>query len=153
MYSPYTLQPRENDLYKINVRNENNSYYHRQDDFEENDPFAGNKDTYSELSDGEKYSVFDMSRSYYSDQGFNDSKIGISSQKTVGKNKAAFFKKSGVLIREDEFEVAYKRSDPKSSDNYTKVRIILYFNNKTGNNKKVDVDYDYEKKYYSLEVK
>ena len=77
---------------------------------------AGNfRDTYSNYSDNDskRYSVFDMSKSYYSDQGdFNNSKLGIDNSRTVGKNKTAFFKKTGILIREDEFEIAYKRSDP-----------------------------------------
>ena len=44
-----------------------------------------------------------MSKSYYSDQGgdFNSSRLGIDNSRTVGKNKTAFFRKTGVLIRED----------------------------------------------------
>ena len=68
------------------------------------------RDTYSNFNEHEnnsnsrRYSVFDMSKSYYSDQGdFNSSRLGIDNSRTVGKNKTAFFKKTGVLIREDEF--------------------------------------------------
>ena len=67
---------------------------------------GANRDTYSNYSDNDSkhYSVFDMSKSYYSDQGdFNTSKLGIDNSRTVGKNKTAFFKKTGILIREDEF--------------------------------------------------
>lgn len=114
------------------------------------------RDTYSNYSDNDsrRYSVFDMSKSYYSDQGdFSSSKLGIDNSRTVGKNKTAFFKKTGILIREDEFEIAYKRSDPEERDNFSSVRIILYFNNKTGLQKNVDTDYEYESNYYDLDVK
>lgn len=60
------------------------------------------RDTYSNSGEQSGYSVFDMSRSYYSEQGgMNESKLGIENSRTVGKNKTAFFKTSGILVRQE----------------------------------------------------
>lgn len=102
------MEPLENDLYKINVRNYSESGTVAPDAIRfDGDSFnADNKrDTYSNYNEQEnsrRYSVFDMSKSYYSDQGefSSSSKLGIDNSKTVGKNKTAFFRKTGVLIRD-----------------------------------------------------
>lgn len=113
MDSPYIMQPRENDLYKINVRNYSESEASNNFQYE-NQSFSNTKygkganfrDTFSNNNDrdDENYSVFDLSRSYCSDQGDygKSSKLGIENSRTIGKNKNAFFKKSGILMREDD---------------------------------------------------
>lgn len=49
--------------------------------------------------------------------------------------------------------MAYKRSEPEAFDNYSKVRVVLYFNNKTGIKKSLSLNYDYESDYYDVDVK
>lgn len=49
--------------------------------------------------------------------------------------------------------MAYKRSDPEEKDNFSSVRIILYYNNKTNMQKSIQTDYEYENNYYDLDVK
>ena len=93
-----------------------------------------------------------MSKSYYSDSGVNDSKLGIESSKMVSKNKIAFFKSAGILTRQEDFEVAYKRAEPDEKDEYSRIRIILYFNNKKRSKRNISVSYDYERNYYDIDT-
>lgn len=69
---------------------------------------------------------------------------------TSTRNKVAFFKNSLVIVRDQEYEIAFKRSslDPSMA----RMRIILYINNKTSNNEVADIEYDYELNYYILHV-
>ena len=61
------------------------------------------------------------------------------SSETATRNKVAFFKNSLVLIRNPEFEIAYKRSDVNSS--IDRLRLIFYVNNKTANPQRVNFRY------------
>ncbi len=65
------------------------------------------------------------------------------------RNKVAFFKKSLVLIKNDpNYEVAFKKSDlNKECDT---VRLIFYINNKTSQDRKVTIDYEYESVSYQI---
>lgn len=55
-----------------------------------------------------------MSKSRYSeygdgnDQGFN--LTGIEDNKTANRNKTAFFKNSGMIVRDQDIEIAFKRT-------------------------------------------
>lgn len=58
-----------------------------------------------------------MSHSRYSDYGTQDDNFykssgssGVDDPRTAVRNKIAFFRNSGMLVREQELEIAYKRS-------------------------------------------
>ena len=69
-----------------------------------------------------------MNRSTYSENGdFSNLRHGIESEKTMVRNKNAFFRPKGLLIRNEDIEIGVKRSDPDASN---MVRVILYFHNK-----------------------
>ena len=53
------------------------------------------------------------------------------------RNKVAFFKQSLVLVRDHDFEIAFKRSELDES--FSKLRIIFYVLNKTNHIKNVSV--------------
>lgn len=58
-----------------------------------------------------------------------DSELYDDERNQLCRQKIAFFKKSMVLVKSPEFDIAFKRSD----FNYQmdKLRLILYVNNKT----------------------
>jgi hypothetical protein len=132
LYNPYFIVPRENDLQKISVRTLSEGTLSRgqpQDMDEFGLPFFGNNmvqlnrnyETASDMADVEpakdRFSVFDMSRSSYSEylpQDDNSFKgirgAGVEDPRTALRNKIAFFRNSGVIVRDQDFEIAYKRS-------------------------------------------
>ncbi len=64
----------------------------------------------------DRYSIFDMSRSHYSDYadlnnlGGSSGSSGIEDSRTAIRNKVAFFKNTGVIVKDQDIEIAYKRS-------------------------------------------
>lgn len=53
-----------------------------------------------------------MSKSYFSEIGLNPNEsyhLGIENSHTVKKNKLAFFKDSGVLVRDQSVDIAFKK--------------------------------------------
>lgn len=120
-----------------------------------------NYDTMSERGfDNEKnrdhFSIFDASRSHYSEYGSNEPNTymsngssGVEDVRTAIRNKVAFFKSSGLIVREQDFEIAYKRTE---ANNQASNRIILYFNNKTNQPHRISVKYEWEPNYYDLMV-
>lgn len=66
--------------------------------------------------------------------------VNIDSQ-TSTRNKVAFFKKSLIIVKDTDYEIAFKKSalDPTK----TKQRLIFYIQNKTNSRQKVNIDYDY----------
>lgn len=110
-----------------------------------------NFDAISEMGDYERnkdrYSIFDMSRSHYSDVGPNDTNFnmsngssGVEDSRTAARNKAAFFRNSGLIVRDSDIEIAYKRTENNNLDSN---RIILYFNNKLTQPRRIMVNYEY----------
>lgn len=95
----------------------------------------------------DRYSVFDMSKSHYSDYGdYNiaqrsSGSSGVDDPKTAARNKIAFFKNAGVIVRDQDLEIAYKRSE---GSNLTANRVILYFNNKVNKPRVIRVYYQFE---------
>ena len=62
------------------------------------------------------------------------------------RNKVAFFKKSLVLVRNDQkFEIAFKRSN--LSPEMDSVRFIFYVNNKSDKDEAVDISYMHDDMY------
>lgn len=87
-----------------------------------------------------------MSKSHYSDYGdYNaqrsSASSGVDDPKTAVRNKIAFFKNAGVIVRDQDLEIAYKRSE---GSNLAANRIILYFNNKINKPRIVKVYYQFE---------
>ena len=86
----------------------------------------------------------------------NDSVLGESrntakiTSETSTRNKVAFFKNSLVLIRNEELDIAYKRSEMNSS--LDKCRLIFYINNKTSTAKQVNIRYDYQHDYFDMRL-
>ena len=79
---------------------------------------------------GDSLSFYDMSKSYFSEASFkpNDSyHLGIENGQTVKKNKAAFFKDSGVLVRDSRIDIAYKKINTRLLTEST-VKLHLYVN-------------------------
>jgi hypothetical protein len=98
-----------------------------------------------------------VSRSHFVESGidhdFNNMKrnegYGIDDPRIALKNKIAFLKSNGVIVRENEFEIGYKRTE---SNNLSTNRIILYFNNKSNKNKLINVYYSAEPDYFDINV-
>jgi glutamine synthetase len=67
--------------------------------------------------------------------------IGIDDPRTVLRNKIAFLKNKGIIMKEQEFEIGYKRTE---SNNLNSNRVILYFNNKSNRSKIFNVSYSAE---------
>ena len=119
--------------------------------------FQRDFDSYSEPvhnnDANETYSIFDMTKSYFPEANeiLETSKLGLDDPQTVYRNKLAFFKPTGILVRNDDLEIGYK----KSALDYTRSRqkIILYFHNKTREDKRLEVFYDYEQEYYDISAK
>ena len=118
--------------------------------------FKKDYDTYSQPvrgNDNETYSVFDMTKSYFPEthEIMQNSRLGIENPQTVYRNKLSYFKSSGILVRDDDFQIGYKKS---SLDFHrSRQKTILYFHNKTRNDQKVQVFYDYQQNYYDLNIK
>lgn len=74
---------------------------------------------------------------------------GVEDVRTATRNKVAFFKSSGLIVREQDFEIAYKRTE---ANNQASNRVILYFNNKTNQPHRINVKYEWEPNYYDLMV-
>lgn len=66
------------------------------------------------------------------------------------RNKVAFFKNSLVLVREPQFEIAYKRSD--MNETFDKLRIIFYVNNKSSVRRTINFNYEYQSEYFQITV-
>lgn len=94
-----------------------------------------------------------MSQSIYSERGENNHspRLGINDKKTIARNKAAFFKPKMILSKDNDYEIAYKKSDLEG--NFDKLRIIFYVNNKTPFDRQVKINYDYLEEYYDVSVK
>lgn len=62
----------------------------------------------------------------------------------------AFFKDSLILLKNDQFELAYKRSAlVKTKD---RVRVIFFVRNKTSQVMTVNFRYDFDAGYFKLKV-
>ena len=70
--------------------------------------------------------------------------------KTSTRNKVGFFKDSLILIKNDSFEVAFKRSALVPSKD--RARIIFFVKNKTSKNLSVNFHYEYDAGYFKLKV-
>lgn len=70
--------------------------------------------------------------------------------KTAIRNKIAFFKLKGIIVKNAEIEIGYKKTNPEPNSEV--VKVILYFNNKTPNSKVVRINYEYEQDYYEVTV-
>lgn len=52
-------------------------------------------------------------------------------------------------MRDNDVEIAYKRTE---SGNLDSNRVILYFNNKLNQTRRIFVNYEFENQYYDLAV-
>jgi len=67
------------------------------------------------------------------------------------RQKIAFFKKSMVLVKTPDFDIAYKRSD--FNFQMDKLRLILYVNNKDSRKFNCTIEYDYDHEDFDIIVK
>lgn len=62
----------------------------------------------------------------------------------------AFFKNSLVIFRDQDYEIAFKKSNVDST--YSQIRVIFYINNKGHSTQPVNIEYDYETMYYNFRI-
>jgi hypothetical protein len=55
-----------------------------------------------------------------------------------------------VLVKEQDLDIAFKKSDFNSS--MDKIKIIIYINNKTSVMKRASINYEYQNDYFDIKV-
>lgn len=175
LYSPYTFNTRRNDIYMINMRNMHDEGLDDglDDGLSQDVPAVLAKpepkhhviykkvgyeyenyteDDYAREQGNVNFSIFDINKSYLSENGDNaepdKTRVGIDNPRNATRNKVAFFRPKGIIVRNTDIEIGYKKSEPEGN----MVRVILFFNNKNADYKTIRTDYKYEQDYYELTV-
>lgn len=92
------------------------------------------------MSNPSKYDTFEMTKTYLNISQNEESETNkYIDSRTSTRNKVAFFKDSLILIKNDVFELAFKRSALVNTKD--RVRVIFFIKNKT--NKTITVTFRY----------
>ena len=101
---------------------------------------------------GDYFDSFAMASRYHnSRQNSRMNALGIKDPTTSTRNKVGFFKKSLILVKDDDAEIAFKRSSMNSA--MDELRVIFYINNKTLYQQQVDIQYRDDGNNYDITVK